>query len=96
MGRQLEEGLRKVGAVFQQHMQQGREAREVAALFELYRQRRAADGPRSPDRARREEMDAMLLAALHGYDTSLLSDLIVFGEWLHDAASPIWQARPIR
>lgn len=93
IGAGLAKSLEGITAELDRSVKRSKETREAAALFALYRQRRAADGPRSPDRDRREELDAMLAGALEGYDTAMLSDLIVFGEWLSTAGKPIWMSR---
>lgn len=63
-------------------MEARREAMEVAALFQLYRQYRyRPDG--APPRA---ETLAQLMAAVHGYRPEYLMDLAAFGGWLADAA----------
>lgn len=74
------------------------EAREVAALFELYRELRSLDGYREDMRdadhhARQDEIRQRLYAAIQGYGDHFLSDLATFGGWLADAAGKEWRKR---
>lgn len=93
VGRELGQAFDGLATLFKASAKRTQEKQEAGALFELYRQRRQADAPGSPNRDKREEMDARLAAALEGYPTDLLSDLIVFGQWLSESGQPIWQAR---
>lgn len=84
----LNEGLKVVGAALAAGAKRNKEHREVAALFGVYREMR-----RASEKARQGELDGMLRAALDGYDTELLSDLIVFADFLDREALPVWESR---
>jgi ABC-type branched-subunit amino acid transport system ATPase component len=90
IGDQLSQALGELGAAMREQTDRQREAREVAALFALYRRARAANKGGEYDETRR-----MITEALDGYPTALLADLIVFGEQLAHDAQPVWDARPI-
>jgi hypothetical protein len=75
------------------------QAREVAALFQLYRENRDLDsftrtGLSTEERhTRQEEIRATLDTAVKGYDVAYLASLATFGGWLADAAGKEWRGR---
>lgn len=98
IGRDLTDAFNKLAAEARTNQQRLRESREVAAMFELYRQLRDLDGYQEgvsteTRLARQDEIRARLGAAIEGYDVSLLSDMATFGGWLADAAGKEWRKR---
>ena len=98
LGDDLVSAFNKLAEQARTARQQQLEAREVAALFELYRELRWLDseheGMRAEQRhARQDEIRKQLYAAMEGYDVRLLSDMATFGGWLADAAGKEWRKR---
>lgn len=84
IGRDLAAAFEELTAEWKRDAKQRTEAMEVAALFQLYRAERGS-GP--------AEVRARIRAAIAGYDTAYLADLITFGERLHQEARPVWEGR---
>jgi hypothetical protein len=80
---QLKEGARRM-----------EQAREVGALFELYRGARHSEGiPLAEGLASEREALGRLRAAIAEYDAGFLADLITFGEFLRRECQPVWDQR---
>lgn len=84
----LEATLTGAAKVLQASMRRSAEEHEVGVLFALYRQMRRATEPELS-----AELDARWKAAIDGYDTAYLADLITFGERLAETARPVWAER---
>lgn len=86
----LGEAIREVGRAVQVNVKRVEEMREVGALFELHRAHHASSGPEAW-----AEVGARRQAALEGYSTEFLADLLTFADWLNGetGARPVWDAR---
>lgn len=99
LGSELTAALDAFTAQLRATAKRNEEAREVAALFRLYREARDLDaftgtGLSNDERAARQvEVRAMLNAAIEGYDMAYLASLATFGGWLSDAAGKEWRSR---
>lgn len=105
-----QEAIRKIGSdlaaafdtlneQFKAGAKRMKQAREAAALFQLYRENRDLDAytgtglATEERRARQAEITSLLADAIKGYDVSYLASLATFGGWLADAAGEEWRGR---
>jgi hypothetical protein len=99
IGRDLTAAFDTLATQFKAGAKRLEQAREVGALFQLYRECRDLDASTGTglgtdeQHARQDEIRIQLAEAIKGYDLAYLANLATFGGWLADAAGKEWRSR---